>query len=188
MTHYVAKPLSESVDPRIYSIALRSLTKNLAIVVGAGISSSPPTHLPLAPEIAQRLKSDFIHSGLAASVSTANGDDLLDVIDKALDCTGDLEPIQLKIIALFPQFKTASPNYSHRAIALLLAEGVLILSINWDTCIERAGHDVYVEIVACRSREEFQGAGNSARLPKLHGCSNMHSSLVVSSKQLEDAP
>ncbi len=188
MEVYSAKPLSENPDPRIYNIALRALTKNLTIVVGAGISSSPPTNLPLAHEIAQKLKSDLISSGLAVNVADANGDDLLDVVDKAIKSIGDLEPIQLKIIELFPEFKTALPNYSHKAVALLLAEGVLVLSINWDTCIERVAQDTNVEMVACRNREEFQGAGSSARIPKLHGCAAIHSSLVVSSKQLEGAP
>ena len=185
---YVPKPLSISTDTRVLSIALHVLNRSLAIVVGAGLSEAPPTSLPLAQKLAQTLKSSLQLTALAGRVAQANGDDLLDVADKAIVTGDDLSIIQRKITDLFPQLKTAPPNYGHKALALLMAEGVLVLSTNWDTCIERAGHTVYVEIAACRTHEELQGAGASVRLPKLHGCAQKDSSLFVSSRQIEKSP
>lgn len=185
---YVPKSLSIPTDTRALSIALHVLNRSLAIVVGAGLSEASPTCLPLAPQLAQTLKSSLQLTALADRVAHANGDDLLDVADKAIVTGADLSIIQRKIIDLFPQLKTAPPNYGHKAIALLMAEGVLVLSTNWDTCIERAGHTVYVEITACRTHEEFQGTGASVRLPKLHGCAQIDSSLFVSSRQIEQSP
>lgn len=185
---YVPKSLSVPTDTRAQSIALHVLDRSLAIVIGAGLSEASPTCLPLAPELAQTLKSSLQLTALADRVAHANGDDLLDVVDKSIVTGNDLSIVQRKIVDLFPQLKTAPPNYGHKAIALLMAEGVLVLSTNWDTCIERAGHTVYVEITACRTHEEFQGAAASVRLPKLHGCAQLDSSLFVSSRRIEEAP
>lgn len=185
---YVPKSLSIPTDTWALSIASHVLNRSLAIVVGAGLSEASPTCLPLASQLAQTLKSSLQLTALADRVAHANDDDLLDVVDKAIVSGDDLSIVQRKIIDLFPQLKTAPPNYGHKAVALLMAEGVLVLSTNWDTCIERAGHMVYVDIATCRTHQEFQGAGASVRLPKLHGCARVDSSLFVSSRQIEQSP
>ncbi len=74
---YVPKSLSIPTDTRAFSIALHMLNRSLTIVVGAGLSEASPTRLPLAPKLAQTLKSSLQITALADRVAHANGDDLL---------------------------------------------------------------------------------------------------------------
>jgi len=189
MEVYQPKPLAADVDVAISNIALRALSRNLAIVVGAGVSQAAPTCLPLSPDIARKLKQGLRYTPLGKYVEHLPDDDFVAITDIATAQSADaLQIIRSTILNSF-DFKTAEPNYAHLVIALLMAEaGVHVLSTNWDTCIERAANAAYSDVVACRLPQELHGGGTSALLLKIHGCAEVEGSILVSSHETAQPP
>ena len=63
---------------------------------------------------------------------------LTSVADAAVKI-GGLALIQRTAVSV-ADFTLALPNFSHEILALLLLEGVgVVITTNWDDCIERAG-------------------------------------------------
>lgn len=108
------------------------------------------------------------------------------VADNAVVPSGGLDALQGEVLQL-AEFKTATPNYGHRVLAMLLAEGAAnALSWNWDTCIERAAPQGEVLEVA-RTNEDLNNLSNP-QLAKVHGCAAMRSTLLITSEQLASPP
>lgn len=185
MEVYAPKRLGREVSVPVSNIALQMAGNAVVLVVGAGVSNAPPTSLPIGREIARALRHKLSYTELAKSVESLPGDDLLVIADTAeAQSPQALELVQQTILNSF-DFKTASPNYAHQYIAILMAEGaVKTMTTNWDTCIERAAGSTHSDIVACRLPEEIGRGGASAVLLKLHGCAEIENSIRVSSKQV----
>ena len=85
----------------------------------------------------------------------------------------------------FP-FDRADPNYGHRVIALLFAEKLIAiaLTLNYDSCIERAAYRFSLTIQVCRRASDMQLGRDKGRLVKLHGCISDASTMLITSEQL----
>ena len=94
-------------------------------------------NLPSGSDLAELL-SDRLEGRLAGYVPPDDTRDLIAVADKAAALGDGLAALQSEVLQL-ADFDSAEPNYGHRALAALLAEGALrLLTWNWDDCIERA--------------------------------------------------
>jgi len=140
--HFLTAP----ADARIVGLIGPASNGRLLVYAGAGLSldSGLPTGAALSQEIHTRLT----HMGV--SLPEVDSGDLLAVADAAEAEPGGLAAVQSVACCAFP-FTTVSPSASHRALALLLLEGV-------------AAHDHqlgHLHRARCRSREDQHGR---------HGC------------------
>ena len=110
----------------------------LAIYTGAGLSQASPTDIPDGAEVAQRCYLRLIDTFGPDVLDCEDSSSLTSVADAAAEI-GGLELIQRTAVSV-ADFTSALPNFSHEILALLLLEGVgVIITTNWDDCIERAG-------------------------------------------------
>jgi len=149
------------------------------------VSVGAPTGLPLGPRVATELYNQFI-GGVGRNVlSGVDQRDLLAVADAV--ATADTMGTQLLQDALtqFP-FDSADPNYGHRIISLLFAEKLITtaLTINYDSCIERAAYRFSLTIQVCKRASDMHLGRDRGRLIKLHGCISDTSTMLITSAQL----
>lgn len=188
MEEYDPKPLAVDPPPQIVALGPRIEDKKFVLVLGAGVSVEPPTCLPSGAELALNVKTRLLDSPLASTVEHVADDNLLAMADIVETKSQAAFPAFIRAILEAADFRMATPNYTHLAIGLLMAEtNVPVLSTNWDTCIEQASLSANSYIVACTSRDDIQNAGNSPLLLKLHGCAKNEGSICVSSKQIAEA-
>jgi len=187
VTIYKPKPLKRVVSDSICNIAHGITNSNVVFVIGAGVSKASPTNLPLGQEITTSVTSKLPYTSLACCITAALDNNLLSIADAAeANSAESLRLLQKIILELF-DFKTAPPNYAHRCISLLMAEGKLkVMTTNWDNCIEREAVSTYCDLIACRQPSEIGETGNSAMLLKLHGCATIEGSIKVSSTQVNE--
>ena len=187
MEEYEPKTLGIEPSAQIAALGPRTEEKKLVLVVGAGVSMGPPTCLPSGSELARNVKTRLLDSPLGSIISPVTGESLLTMADVVENNSLAAFPLFVKTILESADFKTASPNYAHLAIALLMAEtNAQVLSTNWDTCIEQSASDVYSDIVACFDWGGVQSAGDSTKLFKLHGCAKNEFSIRVSTRQISE--
>lgn len=184
---YEPKPLKEKTSVLITSLAQTIESGNVLAIIGAGISMSPPTLLPSGSEIARKVKQGLSQTSLASSISSCPEDDLLAIADTAESQSHDARNVLQKLILNSFDFTTAPYNFAHLVISLLMAEGNLhVLSMNWDTCVERSAIFSRSDILPCRNLTEFRQTGNKAILIKLHGCATIEDSILISTEQFEE--
>lgn len=187
MEEYEPKPLAIEPSPQIAALGSRIEEKKLVFVVGAGVSVGPPTCLPSGSELARNVRTRLFDSPLGSVIKLVSEDSLLAMADAVENNSPAAFPLFVKTILESANFKTASPNYAHLAIAMLMTEtNTQVLSTNWDTCIEQSSSDVYSDIIVCFDWEGVQSAGASTILLKLHGCAKNELSIRVSSKQIAE--
>jgi len=123
----------------VESIAQDLFNNKLILIVGAGVSMAYPSELPSAEELASELSQQLQNSSLASMLASVPADDLLAIADAAAADSDDaLNIVRSTILNRF-DFRTAAPNYAHKALALLASESIVqVMSTNWDTCIEAA--------------------------------------------------
>lgn len=116
----------------------------------------------------------------------ANTGDLLAVADAAVSAMG-LLPLQHEVLAL-ADFDRATPNFGHRALALLLAEGAVssVLLWNWDDCVERSAPEGE-RVQVARTLEDMRQL-QVPSVAKIHGCATRVETLLITSGQLEHPP
>jgi hypothetical protein len=154
---------------------------DLVLCIGAGISMSQDAALPSGRKLGELLdgRLDGFLDGYLAPGSRA---DLIAVADAAVVPIGGEAAVQDVVVDL-ADFETAIPNHGHQVLALLLAEGALIvLSWNWDTCIERAAPAG--EYLRVASTPETMALLDKPQLAKVHGCASMRRTLLITSRQL----
>jgi hypothetical protein len=152
--------------------------------VGAGISASGGLgdDLPSGKALGRLLNERFKRR-VAGYAPPADPSDLLAVADAA-ELGGSEELVRREVLEL-AEFRTATPNDAHRNISLLLCEGAItVLSWNWDTCIERARDE---RLRVARTSTEMADL-QPPLLVKVHGCADIVSSLLVTSKHLSAPP
>lgn len=169
-----------------YAIALAERARSrgrVAIYAGAGISVSQPTGLPTGASLAQ-----VIHAILRTAFSSLEGveaADLTAVADAVASLAGGGAALR-ETAARAAEFRTATPSYGHRMIALLLLEGVIdVLTTNWDDCIERGGMPERIQAVT--DERSLKGVTPPSVL-KVHGCASEPSSLLVTTDDLQNPP
>ena len=187
MEEYDPKTLGIEPSPQIAALGPPIEARKLMFVIGAGVSMSPPTCLPSGAELARSVRTSLLDSPLASVIKAVADDSLLAMADKVEAKSPAAFPLFVRAILESAAFKTATPNYSHLAIALLMTEtNVHTLSTNWDTCIEQCSPNVFSYIVPCFDRDGVQKAGDSTILLKLHGCVKNELSVHVSSRQIAE--
>lgn len=157
----------------------------LAIYAGAGLSRGSPTNLPNGPEVARRCHERLVGLLGADALDRADALNLTSVADvvAGLDQGADLVRHTAVDVA---EFTSARPNFSHEILALLLLEGiVVVITTNWDDCIERSGGDE--RVLAVISGQERQQTSAPALL-KVHGCATRPPTLLITTEDLTDPP
>ena len=182
---HVPAPVSSSVSAVALTLLAAAKDRKLVFCIGAGVSVADDAGLPSGRRLGELLH-ERLKDRLTGYVPPDDVTDLIAVADAAGVPDGGLEALQGEVLEL-AAFKTATPNYGHQVLGMLLAEGALTaLSWNWDTCIERArptGEDLDV----ARTKEDM---ANLARpqLAKVHGCATMRRTLLITSTQLLEPP
>lgn len=175
------QPLREPVDAAVLVLASEARDCRLAVCAGAGISL--PAGLPSGAELAHRLDERFQRVNGYVCADTG---DLLTVADAAANLDDGLAAVQRVVLELAP-FSTAPPQLAHTLLALLVAENaVRLLLTNWDDCVERSWRRVEY-ISAARNELEAEYLRGQFVL-KIHGCCTQPETLLITSRQLRDAP
>ncbi len=179
-----APPASAPVSPVSIILAEAAANGALVLCVGAGLSMADDASLPSGAKLADQLNGRF--AGVSGYKAPENTSDLIAVADAAEGQQGGGEALRYEVLKL-AKFTRAIPNYGHQATALLLAEGAtMVLSWNWDTCIERAlpeGEGLQVAKTA-----EDMAQLMRPQLAKVHGCATMPPSLLITSEHLKQPP
>ena len=181
------KPDAMSNGQPAFAVELAEVArqKPLAIYAGAGLSQASPTDIPGGAEVARRCHARLVDA-LGPDVLDCNDpSNLTSVADAAAKVSG-VDLIR-HIAASVADFTLARPNFSHEVLALLLLEGmVVVITTNWDDCIERAGGEERVlAVISDQDRQQIQ----MAALLKVHGCATRPTTVLVTTTDLaEPAP
>ena len=183
----VHQPQPVSVGPPAYAFELagKAHQQRLAIYAGAGLSREAPTNIPgglaISRECHQRLEEVL---GTDA-MDTADPDSLTSVANAAEAIPNGKEVLK-DIVPEVADFTQALSNDGHKLLAHLLLEGgVVVITTNWDTCIERAGGAELIPTVV--SDQDLHDLLTPALL-KVHGCASKPNTLLVSTKDLTKPP
>jgi hypothetical protein len=167
-------------------LVARARDGHLVVCAGAGLSVAPDARLPSGRRLGELLHARF-DGRLRGYVAPDDTADLIDVADAAVAAMGDLLPLQYEILEL-ADFEGATPNFGHRTLALLLAEGAVsnLLLWNWDDCVERSAPEGE-RLQVARTLDDVE----QLRVPsvaKIHGCATRVPTLLITSEQLRDPP
>jgi hypothetical protein len=111
---------------------------------------------------------------------------LLCVAD-VVEANGGPDQLQQLLPAL-ADFRGATPNYAHLALAVLVLEGAIDLILtNWDDCVERATAQADIRIQAVVMPADLLQL-EDPRVYKVHGCISRAGSLLVTTRQLNEPP
>lgn len=178
---YSPKALAEPLPMYAIGLANEAHGSELIVYAGAGVSRS--SGLPSGEDLAEQLHTAL--QAMGVDVTQTEPRDLLAIGDLAEQQQGGVPALQEMAVALAP-FTEADPTFPHRALALLLLEGALVvMTTNWDSCIERAiPGQVISPIVTDADRLLYRGT----RLYKVHGCAHRPATVLVTRSQLGRPP
>ena len=157
----------------------------LAIYAGAGLSRSSPTDMPTGVEVAQRCYDRLVELLGPDLLSGAERDDLVSVADVVAERCDDANHVRRTAVSV-ADFTSAPPNFGHEILALMILEGgVVVITTNWDDCIERAGGEERIQaVVSDNDRREVEGS----TVLKVHGCATRPTTVLVTTPDLEAPP
>ena len=168
------------------ALAQQAIERGLVVVAGAGISAAEPTGLPSGGGTAELLVERLHLLGKEQLVAHCDPRDLLCVADaiEAQAGGGDLLQGMLRQAAAW---LTATPDFGHKALAVLVAEGLVHLVLtNWDDCVERSLQ------LSPRINAVINDADRAhvtpPRVLKVHGCATRYGSLLATTGALEEPP
>jgi hypothetical protein len=177
-------PSEKPAPAAVHALALKGKAGRLVIYAGAGISAAQPAGLPVGPELAEKVSTWLL--GRVSGLGAYDNQNLLDVADAVEAQMGGRDLLQ-EALTEFAEFGEAEPNFAHRALALLLFEGVAtVLTTNWDDCIERAA-PVGTRLQVIVDNADF-GRVRGPAVWKVHGCASRLGSLLVSTQDLATPP
>lgn len=128
---HTPQPVSRPVSATVLEVLAAARNGRLVVCLGAGVSVADDAALPTGKQLGERLD-QRLASRLQGYISPANPENLIAVADAAFDAAGGLEALQAEVLQL-AEFNTATPNYGHLVLGMLLAEGAFTaLSWNWD--------------------------------------------------------
>jgi hypothetical protein len=173
--------LADGQSPHLVALAALARDRRLVIYAGAGLSRSEPTDLPSGPEVASRTYERLAR--LLPAIPACDQHDLTSVADAVSSLAGGLPALRETVVNVV-EFTTATPNYGHRALAILLLEGVVkVLTTNWDDCIERGGQPERVRVTITAVERAQMGDG---ALLKIHGCATRPDTLLITTAQVDE--
>jgi hypothetical protein len=183
---YQGKPLTSAVDAAVLLVVGAAREGRLVVFAGAGLSMADDAGLPSGRRLGELLDERLV-ARLLGYVSPPDTADLLAVADAAVVAAGGVAPLQQEVLQL-ADFDRATPNYGHRAVALLLAEGAFrsLLLWNWDNCVERSALEGE-RLEVARTREDVVQLRVPA-IAKIHGCITRMPTLLITSDQLKEPP
>jgi hypothetical protein len=119
-----------------------------------------------------------------ASIASAT----LEEIASKVGSLGDEPLSQLRRLAATAyDFEGLEPNYSHRAVALLMREGLVkAITVNWDCAVERGGLQIGVNIAGVTSVLQAQGLTSELPLFKVHGSASDPDSLKITREDVDE--
>lgn len=168
------------------ALAQQAMERGLVVVAGAGISAPVPTDLPSGGKTGALLSEQLRRLGKEDLIGDCDPTNLLCVADALETQAGGADLLQGLLRQLAP-WLTATPNFGHRALALLVAEGLIQLVLtNWDDCVER-GVELSPRINAVISDDDRAHVA-PPRVLKVHGCASRYGSLLASTEDLKDPP
>lgn len=181
---YRPLPADDASSAAVHVLALRARSGRLVIYAGAGTSAAEPAALPVGSALAEKA-SDWL-GGRVSGLRPYDKKNLLDVADAVEAQAGGRDLLQEALIE-FAEFGEADLNFAHRALALLLVEGVAaVLTTNWDDCIERAA-PAATRLQVVVNDADYATVRGPAVL-KVHGCASRRGSLLVSTRDLAQPP
>ena len=156
----------------------------LAIYAGAGLSQASPTDIPDGAEIARRCYDRLLDTLGPDGLDCEDPSSLTSVSDAAAQ-KYSVELIR-RIAVSVAGFTSARPNFSHEVLALLLLEGVVVvITTNWDDCIERSGREERVlAVISDQDQQQIQRAA----LLKVHGCATRPTTVLITTEDLATPP
>lgn len=176
---YSPRTLGDAPQEGVVPLIEKARTRRLVLYIGAGVSAAAPSNGPMGSLVADRLRAT------AAEILGCSADSLsdctLEELAEQVEAVGYDEITRLRQLAgeAF-DFAGMMPNYAHRAIALLMREGMVrVITVNWDCAIERAGLQVGVSIAPITSVITAQATTSEVRLYKVHGTATDPASLKI---------
>ena len=178
---YSATAMESGQPPVVVDLAEVARDGRLVIFAGAGLSRANPTSIPDGSEIARRCHGRLVDLLGPDALEGADIQDLISVADAVADCAPNLNLVRNTAVGL-ADFTSAQPNFSHEVLALLLLEGVIVvITTNWDDCIERAGGSERIHaVISDRDLQEIRGPV----VLKVHGCATRPTTLLITSEDL----
>ncbi len=149
------------------------------------MSAAEPTLGPMGTAVADKVRaavaemlncdeadlSEDTLEHLASKVAALGGDRLAALRTLAVDVCG---------------FRDLQPNYSHRAVARLMLEGLAhVITTNWDCAIEIAGMSIALTVAPITSDLDNQRARAGAPLYKVHGTATRPETLRITQEEVD---
>src|SRR5437763_565791 len=96
----------------------------IALVLGAGCSVEPPTHIPMARDCSREVHRHLVDDGVLQNGDCADPADLSLVADVVFAKTGSQRHVVERLGALY-DLKLATPNHGYLNAAAMLCEGAI---------------------------------------------------------------
>jgi hypothetical protein len=182
---YSPRLLSDSPQPGIVPLVEKARTGQLILFIGAGVSAAAPSNGPMGSVVADRLRAAAAEI-IGCSQDSLSGCKLEELAERALSVGTDGIQRLRQLAGEAFDFAGITPNYGHRAIALLMREGLVrVITVNWDCGIERAGLEAGVTIAPVTSVITAQPATDQLRLYKVHGTATDPASLKITTSDVD---
>jgi hypothetical protein len=139
--------------------------------------------MPTSAELVSRSSAEL---SLRVGVQTVgtDGPKSLEQIGDEAEVAGSLGALK-SFLAGVPEFSNNPPNHGHHAVSLLADEGLArVLSVNWDTCIERAAASLGRWTQPTISDQDRRNPNSDPQLHKLFGCVTRPESLRVTTAEI----
>lgn len=183
---YTPHSLSDSIMSGVAGLVDQAKAGRLVLYLGAGVSRASPSNGPMGPEVANRLRHEAADL-LDCSREDLEDDTLEELASKVASLGADALSRFRSLAATAYDFAGLEPNYGHRAIAMLMREGLAkVISVNWDCAVERAGTQIGMTVAGITSVLQAQSITNEVPLFKVHGCARAPQSLKITREEVDE--
>lgn len=142
----------------------------LALVIGAGCSSEPPTSIPVAGTLSREIERKLVMDGVLTTNECPDPSNLSALTSLIFDKTNSQE----MVVNRFPikQMRLARPNTGYKLLVALMAERAVsyVLSLNFDLAVQHAAAELGTSIEVVDAIGKHIPAAPT--LVYLHGCIN----------------
>lgn len=175
--------MNKSIHPVATTLAQDASNGRLAIYTGAGLSHAAPTNMPDSATVAQHCYERSVNL-LGTQFQEDKRSNLVYVADTVAVNSIGHEFIQQAAADIVERTTAEKPNFGHKILALLLLEGfVVVITTNWDTCIEYADDEERVlAVISDQDRREIQ----TPALLKVHGCATRPTTMLITTQDLSN--
>lgn len=178
-------PMNSGQPPYAVGLAEVARKGRLAIYTGAGLSRALPSEIPDGAEVSRRCHQRLSDALGGVVLDDVDPSDLTAVADAMSALDNGTETLRQTAVKV-ADFTSAPSNFSHEILALLLLDGAtVVITTNWDDCIERAGGDERIlAVVSDLDRREIQ----TPALLKVHGCATRPNTALITTEELATPP